>query len=62
MKQSPASIDAMQSIFKLTEQEKYVLLNSAVGSGLFFAGNEHVGIQVLASYFEEKIVSSNPED
>ena len=61
MKQSPASIDAMQHIFKLTEQEKYVLLNSAVGQGLFFAGNEHVGIQVLASYFEEKIVSSNPE-
>lgn len=61
MKQSPASIDAMQNIFKLTEQEKYVLLNSAVGQGLFFAGNEHVGIQVLASYFEEKIVSSNPE-
>lgn len=60
MKQSPASIDAMQSVFKLTEQEKYVLLNSAVGQGLFFAGNEHVGIQVLASYFEEKIVSSNP--
>jgi len=42
LKQSSASIDALQNIFKLTEQEKYILLNSAVGQGLFFAGAEHV--------------------
>jgi len=60
LKQSPASIDVLQNIFKLTEQEKYILLNSSVGQGLFFAGTEHVGIQVLASYFEEQIISTNP--
>ncbi|MDD5213201.1 MAG: ATP-binding protein [Candidatus Gracilibacteria bacterium] len=60
LKQSPASIDAIQNIFKLTEQEKYILLNSAVGQGLFFAGMEHVAIQVLASYYETEIVSTNP--
>ncbi|NDK09915.1 DUF87 domain-containing protein [Candidatus Gracilibacteria bacterium] len=60
LKQSSASIDALQNIFKLTEQEKYILLNSAVGQGLFFAGAEHVGIQVLASFYEEQIVSTNP--
>ena len=60
LKQSPASIDVLQNVFKLTEQEKYILLNSSVGQGLFFAGTEHVGIQVLASYFEEQVITTNP--
>lgn len=60
LKQSPASIDVLQNIFKLTNQEKYILLNSSVGQWLFFAWTEHVWIQVLASYFEEQIISTNP--
>jgi conjugal transfer ATP-binding protein TraC len=60
LKQSPASIDVLQDVFKLTEQEKYILLNASVGTGLFFAWGEHVGIQILASYFEEKIITSKP--
>lgn len=60
LKQSPASIDVLQDIFKLTEQEKYILLNASVGTGLFFASGEHVGIQILASYFEEKIITTKP--
>jgi len=60
LKQSTASIDALQNIFKLTEQEKYILLNSAVWQWLFFAWAEHVGIQIVASFYEEQIVSSNP--
>lgn len=60
LKQSSASIDVLQNIFKLTDQEKYILLNSAVGQGLFFAGTEHVGIQVVASYYEEQVISTDP--
>lgn len=60
LKQSPASIDVLQWIFKLTEQEKYILLNASVGTWLFFASGEHVGIEILASYFEEKIITSKP--
>ncbi|MDD3645840.1 MAG: ATP-binding protein [Candidatus Gracilibacteria bacterium] len=60
LKQSSASIDVLQNMFKLTEQEKYILLNSAVGQGLFFAGTEHVGIQVIASFYEEQIIDTNP--
>lgn len=60
LKQSPSSIDVLQNVFKLTEQEKYILLNSSVGQGLFFAGTEHVGIQILASYFEEQVITTNP--
>ncbi len=60
LKQSSASIDVLQNIFKLTEQEKYILLNSAVWQGLFFAGTEHVWIQVVASYYEEQVISTDP--
>ncbi len=62
LKQSPASINLLQKVFNLTEGEKYMLLNSAVGQGLFFAGMKHVAIQVIASYTEDKIVTTNPEE
>lgn len=60
LKQSPASIDVLQNVFKLTEQEKYILLQASVWQGLFFAWTEHVWIHVLASYFEERIINTNP--
>lgn len=56
LKQSPASIDVLQNIFKLTDQEKYILLNSYVWQGLFFAWTEHVWVQVIASPYEEDII------
>lgn len=60
LKQSSASIDVLQNVFKLTEQEKYILLNAAVWQGLFFAWTEHVWIQVIASFFEDKVINTNP--
>jgi len=60
LKQSSASIDALQNIYKLTEQEKYILLNAAVWQWLFFAWMEHVWIQVVASYYEEKVITTDP--
>lgn len=62
LKQSPSAVDVLAKIFNLTEGEKYVLLNSGVGQGLFFAGLKHVAIQVIASYTENKIVTTNPEE
>ncbi len=62
LKQSPAAIEYLQKIFNLTDGEKYLLLNSGVGQGLFFAGSKHVAIQVIASYGEDKIITTNPED
>jgi len=62
LKQSATAADRLQEIFNLTEGEKYLLLNSGIGQGLFFAGNKHVAIQVIASYTEDKIVTTNPQD
>jgi len=62
LKQAPAAIDVVAKTFSLTEGEKYLLLNSGIGQGLFFAGLKHVAIQIIASYTEDKIVTTNPEE
>jgi len=60
LKQSPAAMDVMQKIFDLTGQEKMLLLEAAVGEGLFFAGRKHVYISIKASYTEDQIITTNP--
>ncbi len=60
MKQSPSSIDMVQKTFNLTDEEKYLLLESAVGEGIFFAGTKHVALQVVSSETESKIITSDP--
>ncbi len=62
MKQSPATIDVVKKAFDLTDQEKYLLLESAVGEGLFFAGPKHAAIKVVASYAEDQFVTTSPEE
>ncbi|MYE38360.1 MAG: DUF87 domain-containing protein [Candidatus Spechtbacteria bacterium SB0662_bin_43] len=61
MKQSPATIDSLQKVFNLTNEEKYMLLESSVGEGLFFAGTKHVALKVIASYVEDQIITTDPE-
>jgi conjugal transfer ATP-binding protein TraC len=60
MKQSPAAIDFVQKTFQLTDGEKYLLLESGVGEGIFFAGAKHAAIKIVASYTEDQIVTTNP--
>jgi len=60
LKQSPTSIDKLQQTFNLTDEEKYLLLESDVGEGIFFAGLKHVAIKVIRSYTEDQIVTSDP--
>lgn len=62
LKQAPSALDLLQKTFNLTEQEKYLLLNSGVGQGLFFAGNQHVAAQIIASFGEHKIVTTKPQE
>ena len=60
LRQSPANIDAIGKALNLTEQEKTILLQSSIGTGLFFAQDKHVAIQIIASYAEDQIITSNP--
>ena len=60
LKQAPAAIDLLKQTFNLTEEEKFLLLESDVGEGIFFAGMKHVAIKILASYTEDQIITSDP--
>jgi conjugal transfer ATP-binding protein TraC len=60
LKQSPTNIDVLQKTFNLTDEEKYLLLESGIGEGIFFAGLKHVAIKIIASYTEDQIITSDP--
>lgn len=60
LKQSPTTIDNLQKTFNLSDEEKFLLLESDVGEGIFFAGLKHVAIKVIASYTEDQIITSDP--
>lgn len=60
LRQSPASIDYITETFYLTDHEKFLLLESNVGEGIFFAGTKHAAIKVIASYSEDQIITSDP--
>ncbi len=60
LKQSPAAVTAIKETFFLTEEEKFLLLESNVGEGIFFAGNKHAAIKVVSSYSEDQIITSDP--
>ncbi len=62
LKQAPANIDLVAKTFNLSEAEKGLLLEADVGEGVFFAGLKHVAIQIVASYFENKIITTKPEE
>ncbi|MFA7662504.1 MAG: DUF87 domain-containing protein [Patescibacteria group bacterium] len=61
MKQSSSTIDLVTDTFKLTEGEKYLLLDSSVGEGIFFAGQKHAAIKIVASYTEDQLITTDPK-
>jgi len=60
LKQSSSAVDVLSDVFKLTEEEKRRLANFPVGQGLFFAGQNHVHIQIIASETEEGLITTSP--
>lgn len=60
LKQSPAAIDKLKKVFYLTEGEKSFLLSAGIGQGIFFAGANHVALQVVASETEHTLITTNP--
>jgi len=61
LRQSPTSIEAVAKAFDLTAGEQTLLLEAGFGEGLFFAGLKHVAIKIVASYTEDQIITTNPE-
>lgn len=60
LKQSSSAVDVLSDVFKLTEEEKKRLANFPIGQGLFFAGQNHVHIQIQASATETRLVNTTP--
>jgi conjugal transfer ATP-binding protein TraC len=61
LKQSSSAVDVLGDVFKLTEEERKRLANFPVGQGLFFAGQNHVHIQIIASPTEQGLITTNPQ-
>lgn len=62
LKQAPVSIDLLAKVFNLSEGEQRLLLSEGIGQGLFFAGNTHVAMRVVASPKEHQLITSNPQE
>jgi conjugal transfer ATP-binding protein TraC len=62
LKQGTAEVDMISQVFNLSEGEKELLISADIGEGLFFAGQNHVAIKVLAAFFEHSLITSNPEE
>ena len=60
LKQAPATINVVVQTFNLTDEEKFLLLESDRGEGIFFAGLKHAALKVVASYTEDQIITSDP--
>lgn len=60
LKQSPTAVDILSQVFRLTEEETKRLSQFPVGQGLFFAGQNHVHVQIVASPTETSLITTNP--
>lgn len=61
LKQSSTAVDVLSDVFKLTDEEKKRLANFPIGQGLFFAGQNHVHVQIVASSTEQDLITTNPQ-
>jgi conjugal transfer ATP-binding protein TraC len=62
MKQSAVAADAICKTFYLSEGEKRLLMSAEIGEGLFFAGQNHVALRVVASQEEHDLITTNPQE
>lgn len=62
MKQSTASIPVLAETFYLSQGERQLLVTADVGEGIFFAGQNHVALRVVASDEEHILITTNPEE
>jgi conjugal transfer ATP-binding protein TraC len=62
LKQSPSAVDVLSDVFKLTSEERKRLSQFPVGQGLFFAGQSHVHLQVIASATETGLITTDPDE
>ncbi|MBI4037109.1 ATP-binding protein [Candidatus Daviesbacteria bacterium] len=60
LKQAHISVGRLGEVFNLSQGEQRLLLSAGVGQGLFFAGNTHVAMSIVASPDEHRLITTNP--
>ncbi|HEV2339717.1 MAG TPA: DUF87 domain-containing protein, partial [Patescibacteria group bacterium] len=61
LRQSPSEIDTIVRTFNLSSGEQQLLLSAGVGEGLFFAGQNHVTMRIVAAEYEHEIITMTPQ-
>lgn len=62
MKQSTSAIEKLANVFYLSQGERHLLLTAEVGEALFFAGQNHVAMRVVASPEEHALITTDPRE
>ena len=62
MKQNASAIEKLGTTFYLSQGERHLLLSAEVGEALFFAGQNHVAMKVVASPEEHTLITTNPRE
>ena len=62
MKQSTSAIEKLAQVFYLSQGERHLLLTAEVGEALFFAGQNHVAMRVVASPEEHGLITTDPRE
>ncbi len=62
MKQSTSAIEKLANVFYLSQGERHLLLTAEVGESLFFAGQNHVAMRVVASPEEHALITTDPRE
>jgi len=62
MKQAATDIDSVQEVFHLSQGERDFLTSCGVGEALFLVGRNKTAIKVVASDYEKKLISTNPNE
>ena len=62
LRQKPAVIDSVESVFHLSFAEREHLLSANVGEGLLLMENDHQEIKVVASKQEHALITTKPDE
>lgn len=62
MKQNASAIEKLGTTFYLSQGERHLLLSAEVGEALFFAGQNHVAMKVVASPEEHTLITTDPRE
>ncbi len=62
LRQKPAVIKNIQTVFNLSDSERTTLLTASAGEGVLLMDDEHSEIRIVASEEEHQLITTNPDE